>query len=479
MADMLEDILNEVDKKKRNDNSDNRNNTENSYESDSDDYGNDDYTDYNIGGQGLPVYSSEKAAWQSGRFGKFIRAVVPLKSDKPLEIVRKIVFITSLTIAVVCLVIILTDIREGKKHDATYDGIRDSMEHIRLSGTVSYTSDKVEEMLSDDPEALWQYAHELYAEILEANPSTTLTPERIFEILTEKPGILPQYIETYDRNNQLIGHLIMPDTPKNKLDYPVFQHREYDEDGNVTGSNSYYLEYDIDLRPSKLGTVFAEWRFPFTPTSRPDNTVLYGHNIADGRMFNSVVRYYPYYNAYARSGNIEYYRQYPVIQFDTIYEEGFYKVFAVIYVHTEEDRYDDVFDYFRWREIPDRETFFTFIVNIMDRSAFYTDVDLRYGDELLTLSTCYYPLGEQLDSRVVVFARRVRPGESTDVDLDASYVNPSPHYFDYYYRARGGSWAGREWDTSKVEGLDEWLNKRGDAPTHLLFSELQEEIAGQ
>ena len=47
----------------------------------------------------------------------------------------------------------------------------------------------------------------------------------------------------------------------------------------------------------------------------------------------------------------------------------------------------------------------------------------RHGDKLLTLSTCSY---EQENYRTVVYARRVREGESSTVDIAQAEVNPDP-----------------------------------------------------
>ena len=104
----------------------------------------------------------------------------------------------------------------------------------------------------------------------------------------------------------------------------------------------------------------------------------------------------------------------------------------------------------------------------MDRSLFFTDVDLEYGDELLTLSTCYYPLTKDAaDTRFVVFARRVREGESAEVDTSKAVENSNPLYFDTYYKMNGGSWNGRNWDADpdstdtskthlKIKGFEEY-----------------------
>lgn len=86
----------------------------------------------------------------------------------------------------------------------------------------------------------------------------------------------------------------------------------------------------------------------------------------------------------------------------------------------------------------------------MDRSWFFTDVDLTYGDELLTLSTCYWPLGKNVDTRWVLFARKVRDGESEEVNTSVATRNYQAKLFDYYYDIKGGSWEGSVWDRSKL-----------------------------
>ena len=56
-----------------------------------------------------------------------------------------------------------------------------------------------------------------------------------------------------------------------------------------------------------------------------------------------------------------------------------------------------------------------------ERSQIVTSVDVRYGDEFLTLSTCS---NEFEPSRFVIFARKTRKGEDTEVDTSAAYLNP-------------------------------------------------------
>ena len=130
-----------------------------------------------------------------------------------------------------------------------------------------------------------------------------------------------------------------------------------------------------------------------------------------------------------------------------------YKIFAGVLANTQE-QYGEVFKYINKTSFKNQDDFNKFIINVMDRSWFYTDVDLQYGDQLLTLSTCYWPLGEEVDTRWVIFARKVRPGESEYVDTSLATRNYGAKLFDYYYSMIGGQWYGSKWDTSKLKGYN-------------------------
>jgi sortase B len=152
----------------------------------------------------------------------------------------------------------------------------------------------------------------------------------------------------------------------------------------------------------------------------------------------------------------------PTADFTTIYSpeddtRNTYKIFAGMFVNSNV-QHGEVFDYWKRRFFESKAEFYDFVGNVMDRSVFYTDVDLEYGDEILTMSTCYYPFGHDTD-RFVVLARRVREGEDTAVDTSKAYINPDPLYFKYYYQVNGGSWKGRNWDLSKVKGFEEFYSQ--------------------
>ena len=278
-------------------------------------------------------------------------------------------------------------------------------------------------------------------------------PVMAFVDIDAPAEILPEWRELHERNNHLVGWMKLGDTV---IDYPVVQVLEDEWEFEGYTGNTYYLKRDFDKKHDEKGSLFVDWHTPIVNKRRPDNTIIYGHNMRTGLKFNYLINYFTEPNGKDLSAA---YHDNPTIDFTTVYdnERSTYKIFATMYINTMPE-HGEVFNYFQRRFFNSRHDFFDYIGNVMDRSVFYTDVDIEYGDEILTLSTCFFPFGREVDSRVVVVARRVREGEESTVDTSKAYINSDPLYFDYYYRMRGGAWNGRNWDTSKVKGFDEYYS---------------------
>ncbi|MGN0640472.1 MAG: class B sortase [Oscillospiraceae bacterium] len=213
----------------------------------------------------------------------------------------------------------------------------------------------------------------------------------------------------------------------------------------VGTDNNYYLSHDFNGEESVSGTIFSSYLNKWDGTD--DNTILFGHNMHTGEFFAYVNHYVPYD---ASSEPLAFYKVHPTIMMST--PDGgcaTYKIFAGMVANTQ-SKYGEVFRYVDKTKFTDVDDFNNFIIDVMDRSWFFTDVDLTYGDELLTLSTCWWPLGREVDTRWVLFARKVREGESEYVDTSKAYRNYQPKLFDYYYDIIGGSWTGSVWDKSKL-----------------------------
>ena len=244
-------------------------------------------------------------------------------------------------------------------------------------------------------------------------------------------------------NSDFVGWLTIADTP---IDQPVVQ----------ASNNTFYLEHDFYGRYdySKIGTTFADYHVPVTKDLRPDNLIIYGHNIRTGVGLAKITNYYP-----ARYGSLNFYLKHPTFKYESAYGgQSNYVVFAGMFVNTEK-KHGQVFNYFKFRNFSSESQFYQYFEQVFDRSVFYNpDLDIKYGDKFLTLSTCYYPMGSDVDTRFVVFARELRPGEKSVSTVNA-YTNKSPLYFDYYYKVNGGSWKGRNWSESLMQGYSAWKKK--------------------
>lgn len=254
-------------------------------------------------------------------------------------------------------------------------------------------------------------------------------------------SINEKFAELYAENSDFIGWLNIPGT---NIDYPVVQ----------TTDNEFYLHRDFDKNYLDSGTLFADYEGKITADGMPQNTVIYGHNMLYKFKFSQLMNY---------KRNIDFLKLSPVIHFDTLFADNSYKIISVFVANIKEE-HGDVFEYTKKIFFKNREEFFDFVLECEDRSLYETGVDIEYGDEFLTLSTC--DQDTSMDLRLVIVARKVRPNESPTVDSEKITKKQSVKYFKAYYDIYGNSWKGRTWDTSLVKGMDEYIKENGleDSP---------------
>ena len=116
--------------------------------------------------------------------------------------------------------------------------------------------------------------------------------------------ILEEYLNLYNTNKKLIGWVKIADT---NIDYPVMQ----------TSDNEYYLDHNLKQQYDKNGSIFMDKDCDVLEPST--NFILYGHHMRNGSMFGNL-------DLYEKES---YYKEHPYIQFDTIYEKGWYQVMYV------------------------------------------------------------------------------------------------------------------------------------------------------
>ena len=193
-----------------------------------------------------------------------------------------------------------------------------------------------------------------------------------------EPEVLEDYKTLLNMNKDLIGWLKIADI---NIDYPVMQ----------TNDNTYYLDHNYDKKYDKNGCLFLDYQCDVI--NRNTNLIIYGHNMQSGNMFGKLDKY----------SSEEYYREHPKFEFDTIYEKGAYEI---VYVFRSKIYNEDavVFKYYQFLDVQSEKEFDSNMTEMAKISLYDTGITPKYGDELLTLSTCDY---QENNGRFVIVARKI------------------------------------------------------------------------
>ncbi|MBQ5318127.1 MAG: class B sortase [Oscillospiraceae bacterium] len=198
-----------------------------------------------------------------------------------------------------------------------------------------------------------------------------------------------------------------------------------------TEDNDYYLDKDFDGNYNIAGQLYIDFRCVANDYSanQSDNIIIYGHNQADGSMFGTLKKY-KIKKDYTK--NFDFYLENPTFTFGNLYEEYTYKIIGmfVIEVEPHQTRSGEIWDYHNYVNFTKKKPFDTFKENILARTAVNTGVDFNEDDKYITLSTCS---NEFEPSRFVVIGRRVRDGESPEVDTSLAEINEDMLEPDYNF----------------------------------------------
>ena len=192
----------------------------------------------------------------------------------------------------------------------------------------------------------------------------------------EGDSILPEYALPYQKNSDLVGWMTIDGTP---INYPVMQ---------TPDRVDYYLHRNFEKKESSHGCLYVrESCDVFAPS---DNLTIYGHHMKDGSMFASLDKY----------RKMEFWEEYPEIQFDTLYNRQTYTIFAVFKTTAS---VGEGFTYHLFEDAADEAEFNDFVSTCKKLSFYDTGITPEYGDKMITLSTCEY---SQDNGRLVVVAVR-------------------------------------------------------------------------
>ncbi len=202
-----------------------------------------------------------------------------------------------------------------------------------------------------------------YANLLdeEGNPSIEQYDEEPSqEPVKDKYDLDKSFDALLSINKNTVGWITVNNT---RVNYPVVQAKD----------NDYYLKHDFYNKYTSLGWVFMDFRN--NPKDLDTNTIIYGHKMKSGMMFGTLVDTLKK-QWYTNKDNY-------IITFDTPSKQMKWKIVSIYRTNYTSDYLETNFK--------NEEDFTKWISKMIGRSVYNFGVNVKYGDKILTLSTCYGP----------------------------------------------------------------------------------------
>lgn len=258
---------------------------------------------------------------------------------------------------VVCLAIIIFDVTKKKRAEDRYSDMQESVnvtEQAQVTGSVE--------------------------------AATSAEPAEEVDVLAKLGITVPEKNLDWDalhaENADIYAWIYIPGT---QIDYPILQHateQDYYLDHNLDGSTGYPGCIYTQLRNKKDFTDFA--------------TIIYGHNMKDGTMFQNLHNY----------EDKEFFDANPYIYIYTPDKVLVYQIFAAVTFH---DR--NILMYYDMDETSGRATY----INDINSSNSMTDqynneVSVNTESHIVSLSTC---IGASPENRWIVSGVLLNEGDLT------------------------------------------------------------------
>lgn len=182
-------------------------------------------------------------------------------------------------------------------------------------------------------------------------------------------------------NQDVVGWIQIDNTI---INYPMLQSTDKDKD--------YYLTHNYKHEKSKYGSIYLYKDSNITDVN--SNVIIYGHNMKDEQMFNTLLKY----------ENKDFYNEHKTIKIATEQAENEYEIVSVFKSRVFYQDEKDVFRYYNYTDFKDAKTYNEYVQNCKKLQLYDTGVSAEYGEQLITLITCEY---SQENGRIVVVAKKI------------------------------------------------------------------------
>ena len=313
---------------------------------------------------------------KEGFLKRFYNSYIPNKRDSVGQILIKLLFIICLVALIVSAAVLIDYYVEAHRQEEMAEQSRD----------------------------IWYSESQDIASTPDSGNSTESNAETVIDTRGPTQKLI-------DENNDFIGWIRIKNT---KVNYPVYQ----------TDNNDYYLTHNQQKKRSAYGAIYIDCENTVTSEKIDKNLVIYGHEMKNGSMFGTL----------KKLRSLDFYKQNPTIDFSTLFSDGTYKIYAVFVLNA--DKVDDggkIYNIYR-KEFYGEKDFNEWHAESLERSVINTNVDVVYGDDIITLVTC---CDDFENARLVVMARKTREGEASSVDTSSATLNENPRYPMQWYLDRG------------------------------------------
>ena len=200
------------------------------------------------------------------------------------------------------------------------------------------------------------------------------------EVKTEETERMLKVQNLQKENSDIVGWIEIENT---NINYPVLQGTD----------NEYYMTHNYKKEKTKNGSIFLtkdyDWDIPSS------NLLIYGHNYRNGTMFQDLLKY----------TDKSFYKEHPIIRFTTENEDAEYEIISVFKSRVYYKSEKNVFRYYYFINAENEYEYNEFIDNAKKASLYDIDATAKYGDQLITLSTCSY---HTKDGRFAVIGKKIK-----------------------------------------------------------------------
>ncbi len=348
--------------------------------------------------------TSKVSIWE-----KIFIFLIPQKKDSKSIIVRKICFLVGivalLTVIVACIIQIFSfksvEVINDPKHHLASQAVASSLVSSQISAdTSSKVSSEVSSKVSSEVSS--KVSSEANAQV--SSNSTSSKPavkQQTKPTTVDTSDFLPKFQEWYKKNPDIKGHLVIPLT---NVNYPVTQGK----------NNTFYLNHNEYKASYCWGIPYMDYRVKIGKDgNNSKNIMMYGHgDDKRGLMLSNMKKY----------RDVNFYKEHPVIQFDTLYDENQWKVITMFKEDTNPKRGSKIFEFWNSINLNTESAFNAYISAVKQRAFFTSTVDVDPSDQLISIQVCENTNISNYN-RLVLVCRRVRDGEEATVDTSEAKQN--------------------------------------------------------